>query len=115
MVVEILVPLGEPEDALTQELLLRVGDEGRMSVIRERPAGILDQAEAFFELTQQQQTAVAGDFAPPPKEASIFRRSKLEKRSWRLVPIGIGWVSLVLFVTTTTIAACCGNLASVLP
>ncbi len=63
MVVEILVALGEPEDALTQELLLRVGDEGMMSVIGERPAEILDQAEAFLELTQQQQAGVAGDVA----------------------------------------------------
>ena len=62
--VEILVALGESEDALTQELLLRVGDEGRMSVIGERPTEILDQAEAFFELTQEDQTTVAGDVAP---------------------------------------------------
>jgi hypothetical protein len=64
VVVEILVALGESEDALTQELLPSVGDEGRMSVIVERPTEILDQAEAFFELTQEDQTAVAGDVAP---------------------------------------------------
>ena len=35
-----------------------------MPVLRGYAAEILDQAEAFFELTQQQQAAVAGDVAP---------------------------------------------------
>ena len=63
VVVEILVALGKAEDALIQELFLRVRNEGRVPIVWQDSAEIPDEPETLFELAQEQQTAVAGDVA----------------------------------------------------